>query len=359
MDNVEDKSTEKKHKIHFLPEISSYILSTMTPTNLTRYLHNKRDKQRVMKDIPLSKLFFLLERKQPLNAISHQVHLSETIELIRGTIPSDDIRQYRGVLLNIERAMIYFFLFHWTFRFFKDYEAAKTAFKGYSSFHYIFDTLWQLQFPWELIRPTAILQPFPLTRIQEIQKIILFQQKIAWYIAKRIERESTIKKTLENIEILSLNAVKTTGITGPIARASGAIPPLITPSSIPSRQSAQHFLKYAYSNDNNLWNALRVSYAELILALNRISHLLQEFTIKSLDTFDKPFNGEATSSFSTVLGESHLTVNISDNEVTYFNFIPSQMSNMTGFIKILSTCQISLRAFVLLFFDPEMQFILE
>ncbi|MHA2245180.1 MAG: hypothetical protein ACXADY_09435 [Candidatus Hodarchaeales archaeon] len=353
MDDVEVKSIEKTPVFSFIPEKFSHLLSTMTPSSLTKYLRRRRQKQILMTNIPLSKLFFLLERQQPLNTVSNQVHLSETIELIRGTIVSDDIRQYRGLLLNIERAMIYFYLFYWIFRFFENHNAARKSFEGYSSFLHIFESVWQLKFPWGLIRPAAILQSFPLSKIPEIRKIIVFQQKKAWQIAKCIERKTTIKTILKEVKILSLNNVKTTEITGPIARASGAIPSLIVPSSVPTRQSAQQFLKYAYATDNNLLNVLRVGYVELILALNQISQLLQVFPIKSLDTSMKPLNGEATSSFSTILGESHLTVNISDDQVVYFNFIPPQMSNMSGFTKILSTCPTSQKPIALLFFDPE------
>ncbi len=203
MDDVEVKTTEKTPSFHFIPEVFSHLLSTMTPSSLTKCLLRRRDKQRLMTDIPLSKLFFLLERQQPLNTISRQVQLSETIELIRGTIVSDDIRQYRGLLLNIERAMIYFYLFYWIFRFFENYNAARKSFEGYSSFLHIFESLWQLKFPWGLIRPEAILQSFPLSKIPEIRKIIVFQQTNAWQIGKCIERKTTIKAILKGVKILS------------------------------------------------------------------------------------------------------------------------------------------------------------
>ncbi len=353
MDSVEVKTTEKTPFTHFNPEIFSQLLTTITSNDLTQYLHNRRDQQRLMKDIPLSTLFFLVEREQPLNTISHQVHLSETIELISGIIVSDDIKQYRGLMLNIERTMIYFYLFYWIFRFFEEQKTAKMSFEGYYSFQRIFESLWQLRFPRGLIRPGAILQPLNPSRIPEIQRIIFFQQRNAWQIAKCIEKKLKIKKILIEQEILSSTEVKNTGITGPIARASGAIPALNSPDSIPTRQSAQLLLKYAYSNDNNLLSVLRVSYVELILALNRISQLLTSYQVRSINASKKPLNGETTVSFSTVLGESHLTVNISDDQVRYFNFIPPQMSNMAGFDKILSTCPVSLKPIVLLFFDPE------
>lgn len=358
MDNFETKTTEKPSLVHVTTEIFSDPLSTMTPSDLNDYLQIKREKQRLMKDISLSRLFFLLERQNGLNAISHQVHLSETIELIAGIIVSDDIRQYRGLLLNIERASIYFYLFYWVFRFLSEFKASRLALESYSSFWYFFEFLWELQFPWGLIRPGAISHPISHTQVPEIKKVILFQQKNAWKIAKSIERKTNIQNALKGVETLSLDMVKMTGITGPIARASGITPPLITPFSSPTRQSAQNFLKYTYATENNLLNVLRVGYTELILTLNRISQLLKGYSITSIDT-PKSSNGEATTSFSTTLGESHLTVNIFDDQVTYANFIPPQMINITGVIKNLSTCPISLQSVILLFFDPEIPISLE
>ncbi|MFX0207836.1 MAG: hypothetical protein ACFFDT_17745 [Candidatus Hodarchaeota archaeon] len=230
MNNVEIKTTGRINEFYFFPEIFSQLLSTMTTSDLTGYLSKRRSKQRLKTDISLSKLFFLLEREQPINAISNQVHLSETIELIRGTIVSDDIKQYRGLLLNIERAMIYFYLFYWIFRFLKERKTAEISFYCYSSFQHIFESLWQVRFPCGLIRPGSVVLPLNLSKIPEIQKIIIFQQKNAWLIAKCIERKLKIKNTLMELEILSLDDVKTSGITGPIARASGSIPLLISPA---------------------------------------------------------------------------------------------------------------------------------
>ncbi|MFX1286416.1 MAG: hypothetical protein ACFFB5_22465 [Promethearchaeota archaeon] len=359
MNTFEIEKTRKINKFHFFPEIFSQLLTTMTPSDLTKYLSKRRAREKLRTDMSLSKLFLLLEREHSINSISNQVHLSETIELIGGTLISEDIKHYRGLLLNIERTMIYFYLFYWILRFLREHKIAELSYTCYSSFQHIFESLWQVRYPCGLIRPNSIVLPFNLSKIPEIQKIIFFQQKNAWLIAKYIERKLKIKNTVKGLEILSLDNVKTSGITGPIARASGLVPSLISPTPILTRQSAQIYLKYAYAKDNNVLNVLRVGYVEMILALNRISQLLKDFPSKTLDTLIKPLNGEATSTFSTVLGESHLTVNISDNKVRYFNFIPPQMSNMTGFLKILSTCPITIKPIILLFFDPEIAFNLE
>ncbi|UCG02254.1 MAG: hypothetical protein JSW11_22015 [Candidatus Heimdallarchaeota archaeon] len=352
MDNIETETKEEQPPVHVTTELLPDLLSTMTPSDLNSYLQIKRQKQGLMRDIPLSKLFFLFERETTLNVISHQVHLSETIELIAGILVSEDIRQYRGLLLNMERTAIYFYLFYWIFRFLNNFKSSRLALESYSSFWFFFEFLWKLQFPWGLIRPGAIPHPIIHTQIPEIQKSINIQQKHAWKIAKSIEKKTTTKKTLKEVKNLTLDVVKKTGITGPFARASGTTPPSVGSSSFFKRKSAQDFLKYTYATENNLLNVLRVSYTELILSLDQISRLLKEYSIVYQETSNF-LNGEATTSFSTTLGESHLTLNILDNQVTYFNFIPPQMLNITGVVESLSTCPSSLQSVILLFFDPE------
>ncbi|MFX1518151.1 MAG: hypothetical protein ACFFC6_17785 [Promethearchaeota archaeon] len=347
------KIGEKPPLVHDTTELLfSDILSSITTIDLHKYLQTKRKKQRIIKDIPLSRLFFLLERENLLNAISHQVHLSETIELITGMIVSEDIRRYRGLLLNIERASIYFYLYYWIFRFLNNFKASKLALESYTSFWFLFERIWEMQFPWGLIRPGAIVYPITFTQIPEIQKIVITQQKTAWKIAKTIEKKTTMKSTLEGVKNLSLDVIKKTGITGPMARASGLISPFSTQSSFPIRQSAQNLQKFTYTTEYNLLNVLRVSYTELLLSLNQISQLLQEYFITPQGT-SNTLNGEITTTFTTTLGESHLTLNVLDDQVIYFNIIPPQMVNITGVMESLSTCPTSLQLVILLFFDPE------
>ncbi|MFX1505327.1 MAG: hypothetical protein ACFFDC_04340 [Promethearchaeota archaeon] len=358
MDKNEAKIAKKPPFVHTTTDIFSNLLSTVTTNDLGKYIRIKRDKQKIMKDIPLSRLFFLLERENLLNAISHQVHLSETIELIAGTIVSDDIRRFRGLLLNIERASIYFYTYYWIFRFLNNFKASRLALESYNSFWYIFELIWEKKYPLGLIRPETILHPITLTKIPEIRKIVIIQQKNAWKIANIIEKKTPLKNTLEEVENLSLNMIKKTGITGPMIRTLGTVTSQTIPSSFPTRHSAQMFLKYTYTTENNLLNVLRVSYTELILSLNQISHLFKGYSISPQGTLNS-LNGEATTSFTTTLGESHLTLDILDDQVRYFNFISPQMINMTGVVESLSMCPSSLQSIILLLFDPEFLLYLE
>ncbi|MFW9905648.1 MAG: hypothetical protein ACFFFH_15045 [Candidatus Thorarchaeota archaeon] len=357
MDDIETGTIKKSEYIHLTNELFSDLLSTMTPNDLSNYLQIKRQKLGIMRNIPLSKLFFLFERENTLNVISHQVHLSETVELIAGTIVSEDIRQYRGFLLNIERASIYFYLFYWIFRLLNNFKVSKGALESYNSFWYFYEFLWNIQFPWGLIRPGSISHPISPPQVSVIHKIIRLQQKQAWKIAKSIEGETRLKNSLTEVSF-SIDKLIKTGITGPISQSSGKIPPLIVPSSYLKRQSAQNFLKFTYTTENNLLNVLRVMYTELILSLDQISQMLKNYSITPQET-SRSLNGEATTSFLTTLGESHLSLNILDNQVVYFNFIPPQMMNITGVIESLSICPRFLKSIILLIFDPEFLLFIE
>ncbi|UCE14872.1 MAG: hypothetical protein JSV04_06735 [Candidatus Heimdallarchaeota archaeon] len=356
MDSIEGNKTRRLPSIHFIPEITPSDSIKLIPSNIREYLQKKREQQVIMTDISVSELIFLLERESPLNAISHQIHLSETIELITGTLVSDKIYRFRGLMLNFERAMIYFYLFHRIFELLKEFQMAKAALRGYSSFQRIFETLWDLKFPYGLIRPADITQPLLENKIPKIRHIFQYQVKIGWKIAKHIEKKIEINDALKKFDLFSPDDVKSIGLSGPIAQASGVLPVLNPITSTYPRKSAQHFIQYAQTSESNLWGSLRVGYVELILALNRTSLLLQAYPVSSQTISQETLNGEVTSSFLTTLGNSHLTINLSNGTVKYFNYISVQMANMAGITKLLSICPNELKSIILLFYNPEIQF---
>lgn len=357
MDSSEGDVSKKNSSIHFIPKISSHSNKVFIPSNLTEYLRLKREKQRLRTDVTLSELFSSLETEQSLNIISRQIHLSETIELIMGILVTSDMTQYRGLLLNFERVMIYFYLFHRIFQLLKEFQMAKAALRGYSSFQRIFETLWELKVPYGVIRPAAITQPLLEGKIPKIRHIFQDQEKISRRISKHIERKIKIKDTLKKFDLLSPDDTKSIGLTGPIARASGVLPVLNPITSTYPRKSAQDFIQYTHTSESNLWASLRVGYVELILALNRISLLLKAYPASVETISQETVNGEITSSFLTTLGNSYLTINISDGTVKYFNYIPDQMTNMVGITKLLSMCPDELKSIILLLYNPEIQFL--
>ncbi|MFX0182452.1 MAG: hypothetical protein ACFE95_05140 [Candidatus Hodarchaeota archaeon] len=350
-DNNSIKPTTQSMKIHYIPQLSQDT-SLIIPTNIIEFLQRKYKKQQHMTNIQISRLFYLFERERPLLSITRQIHLSETLELLTGTIIPENIREYRGLLLNFERSMTYFYIFYKFFNFFGDSEAARIAYTGYFSFLNIWETLWQFRFPWGIIRTGDVLKPIHPSVIPEIQKLIHSLQKIAQSIAKTIEKKSDMRNKLRSLETLNTEEAVTSGITGPIARTLGIIPSKSSEFSDSVRKSAKSFIQNAYTNEGNLWSIFRVCYAELILSLERTLRLLKPYSPKSQKKLKDVISGEATSTFATVLGQTYLTVDISDNLVTYFNYIPPEMVNMAGITKILAKCPESHNFIVFLFLDP-------
>jgi Ni,Fe-hydrogenase III large subunit len=350
-DNNSIDQTVQSMRIHYIPQISQDS-SLITPVNITEYLQRKHKKQKFMTNIPISRLFYLLERERPLISITRQIHLSETIELITGIFIPENIREYRGLLLNLERSTTYFYIFHKFFYFLGHFELAKIAYTGYFSFQRILETLWQFRFPWGIIRTGGVLKSIYPTVIPEIQKLIRSQQKCAWKIAKFIEKNSEMKKKLISLETLNIEEAIKLGITGPIARSLGVIPSSNAIKSDLTRKSAISLIQNTYTNDGNIWAVFRVCCTELILSLGRALQLLKPYSLKSQKELKNSIDGEATTSFTTALGQTHLTVSISNDQASYFNYIPPEMVNMAGITRILTNFLNSHNFFIFLFFDP-------
>ncbi len=346
------KSSKNVLELYYIPKASSKTEHLFIPVNYNDYLSKRRQKMELLKNIEISKLFSIIERENPLLSISYQIHLSEVLELIDGMIVTKDIRSYRGLLLNLERVQTLFFIFYRIFLFFDYKQDASISYNGYVNVQRIFDELWQFHYPWGLIRPGTVLHPLPSTLLPKIQRIIQFQQKSGERISKIIERNKLIVNTLKEVDLFTKEEAKTLGITGPILRSLGFIHPNDKKNPSIIRYSAHNYLQHSFSTENNLWNLLRVCYVDLLLALNRSSQLLKPFTIQTENVSKNPLNGEFTSSFPTTLGEMHLTIDVSDDVVTYFNIIPPEMINMIGITRILSKTPNHLHPLILLFFDP-------
>lgn len=320
--------------------------------DLNEILKIKNHKQTIMTNNSLSNLFLLLERGDSLTSISRQVALSEVIELISGSIVSDNIWRYRGLLLNIERAMTYFYLFDKIFQYFGDLNYSQLAYECFEDFQQIFEIAWEIRFPWGFIRPGAMLEPIEIHNIPKIKKILLSQEINAYSIAKRIEKSAKLRKNLQEVKMLENNGMRKSGITGPINRTLGILPNPIHVSTETVRKSSEYFIQYAYTKKSNLWNLLRVSYAELILALNRIFKLLKPFSAEKKDLTKKEIFGDFITTFQTVFGEGYLSVSISYSKVSYFNYIPPQIVNRMGIEQLIEKCPRSLCPLIILYYQP-------
>jgi Ni,Fe-hydrogenase III large subunit len=332
--------------------VSSKPEHPFIPVNFNDYLSKRNQLMELLKNQPISKLFSIIERENPFLSISHQIHLSEVLELINGTIVSDDIRSYRGLLLNLERVLTLFFIFFKVFLFFEYKREASISYNGYVNVQTIFNELWQFHYPWGLIRPGKVLHSLPSTILPKIQRIIQFQLKSTERISKTIESNKQIVRTLREVKLLTREEAETLGITGPILRSLGLVYPNNKKDPSFLRSSANNYLQYAFTSESDLWNLLRVCYAELLLAINRSSQLLKPFSIQTEVAPITALNGELSSSFPTTMGQMHLTIDISDDIVTYINNIPPEMVNMVGITKILSKTPCHIHPLILLFFDP-------
>ncbi|MHA2305139.1 MAG: hypothetical protein ACXACU_07070 [Candidatus Hodarchaeales archaeon] len=321
--------------------------------DLIGYIKNKQDIQSSMTNISIQNLFLLLERGDPFTTISRQILLAESIELISGIVIPRDILEYRGFLLNIERAMTYFYLFHKIFHYYEDSHYSQLLINSFIALQHIFEIVWEFRFPWGIIRPAAMLKPISSKSIPKIKKILINQKKIAYKIARKIQRSSVLKSQLNPIKTLSKDDIRKTGLTGSIGKTIGILPRFKTRTPNNGRTSAQYLSQYAYTDDNSLWNLLRINYVELILALNRSVILLKPFDIKTIYPDDQKINGEITQSFQTVLGDIYLTINISNNKVNYYNYISPLLINKFGMEEMLKGCPISLSPLILLFYHPE------
>ncbi len=162
----------------------------------------------------------------------------------------------------------------------------------------------------------------------------------------------TRNRTLELIKTLEKEEIRKTGITGPINRTLGILPRSNPISTINLRKSSAHFIQYAYTSNNNLWNLLRVSYVELILSLNRISKFLKPYPVMKGNISKERLDGDNTCSFQTVLGEGHFTLNISQGKVSYFNYIPPQIVNSQGIETLVNKTSVSFHPLLSLFHQP-------
>lgn len=327
--------------------------------DLSSFIKSKQDKQSSMTNISIQNLFLLLERGDPFTTISRQMLLAESIELISGMVIPRDFLEYRGFLLNIEQAMTFFYLFHKIFHFYEDSSHSQLSLNSFAALQYIFEVAWELRFPWGIIRPAGMLKPILSENIPKIRKILVNQEKNAYTIAKKLENSLILKTQLDPIKTPTKDDFRITGLTGSFKRTLGIIPSFWPRNSNNGRKSAQYFIQYAYTDNNTLWNLLRITYTELILALNRSLKLLKPFSIKSDYPNDQKVEGEITQSFQTTLGEIHLTINIVNDKVKYFNYIPSQLTNKLGIEKMLKKCPSSLSPLILYFYHPEYSEFLE
>ena len=299
---------------------------------------------------PYMDLFPILEQKSYLMSLSIQVHLSEALEHLAGIRLSQTILKFRGILLNLERVMNELYLLHCLSYFINDRRLNEKTYSSYSEVSSILEKYWNSPTPRGIIRPGGVKKP--VTPI-DTNNVVGFCNRLTVSFQKLIKRieKNKVYREYSLIKIPTRDLLKEWGISGPLARTANLLPYGI---QLQSRQdSSTKFLQYAYDNKNTLQSLLKVTYSELFLSLNKIISLLSNGYKSEEINFPNIINGEITSTISFPLGEAHLTLRVSENNILYFNYLFPHINNLFGFQKMLENYEEEYKPIFLLFFNPE------
>ncbi len=313
--------------------------------------HNKINLQ--MQNTSISKVFDILEVKQPLFALSRQIMLSSSIEKITGTFISDKMQIYRGFLLTWEKILILFYLFEKIAKIEGLNGVRNSASQGIISNQDTFEDLWGERFPIAVVRPGLANKTLDYNSPLKIQNMINSQRRLSKKIIKGIRGSSNLRNRLKNIVILSKAEILTTGLTGPIARASNINPPIISLTSNSSQKDFLFYQQYAYASSPSPLALLEICFTELQLAIERLSFLAHylhgHIEVNSI----RETQGHFTCLFPVCFGVNYLTIELEGNQVKYINFIPFELGNLYGITELISKNSKKIHLFLLLFLNPE------
>jgi len=234
---------------------------------------------------------------------------------------------------------------------FKDGRLIKETYSGYGQILSIFEEYMNYIFPWSLIRPNYIYRPKNDFYPETIQRRLKALSKLYLRIVGFVESNKKIV-SLEKIDIPSKEEMKTLNITGPFARATGLLPYDTESSDIINQSSTKH-LQFAFNNETNIMSVLRTSYSEIYLSINKSLKLIPAMTVDKTNDIEIDISGETNFTMTYPLGQAHLTINLKDNKVNYFNFVPVQQSNLYGFQKLVSQVKHPFSSLIKLFYFPE------
>ncbi len=298
-----------------------------------------------------------LEQEQPLFALSRQIFFAEAIEKLTGQFVSKKMIQYRGFLLNWEKVFAIFRLLVTISNLFSISKLSKTANQGFTSVQNTFEDLWGSQLPIEVMRPGIALKQIDHTSIFNVIKAINIQRKLAKTTMSLIENSKILKNALHTIEFLSNTELTSCGLSGPIARASGVITPIIDLPHSKVQRSSYFFTQFAYGKSPSPLRIMEICSRELILALERMVYLYPKFQGRVKESKSLPENsGQLSASFPTTFGVNHITINLKDENVKYVNFIPFEFGNINGISKIIDMNSVALTPYFLAFLNPVIRF---
>ena len=313
-------------------------------------IHHKLQNQ------PYVNVISILETDQPLVALSRQIFLSETIEKLTGQFISEKMVKYRGFLLNWEKVLSIFSILFNISKVFSISKLSSNTYRGFTSVQDTFEDLWGSRFPINVMRPGIALKQLDHTTIPKVMRSINVQRKLAKKVSNSIESSDILKTGLKDMAYLSNSELVKKRLTGPIARASGVISPLIDLPIGKNQKTSYFYTQFAYGKTPSPLRFMEICYRELILALERMVILLPKFQ-GTLGESTLPENsGQLSTSYPITFGVNHLTIELEGSRTKYVNFIPFEVGNVEGISQLLVKNSETLTSYILSFLNPEISF---
>ncbi|MHA2106213.1 MAG: hypothetical protein ACW99R_00710 [Candidatus Hodarchaeales archaeon] len=305
---------------------------------------------------PYVDVISILEKDQPLAALSRQIFLTEVIEKLTGQFIPKKMVLYRGYLLNWEKVFMIFSFFSNIAQIFSISDLHKTANRGFTSVQDTFENLWGSRFPINVMRPGIALKILDHNSIPIAIRSINIQRQVAKKILKIIEKSNTLSKSLHNLKFLSNSELGNTSLAGPIARASGIINPLIDLPTSKMQKTSLFYSQFAYGKAPSPLRFMEICYRELSLALERMTFLLPKFQGRLKDSTLPENSGQHSASYPITFGVNHLTIELSGDKAKYVNFIPFEYGNIEGISLLITINSDALTPYLLSYLNPELSF---
>jgi hypothetical protein len=334
----------------------SELVTATLKGNPKDYLAQLKSLNGQLQNQPYVNVISMLEKDQPLAALSRQIFLTEAIEKLTGQFIREKIVLYRGYLLNWEKILMIFSFFSNISKIFSISDLEKIASQGFTSVQDTFEDLWGTRYPTNAIRPGVALKTLDHNSIPKLIRSINLQKKLAKRILKIIEKSTLLSESLRELKFLSNSELGNTSLAGPIARASGLINPLIDLPTNKMQKSSLYYSQFAYGKTPSPLRFMEICYRELILALERKTYLLPKFQGRLEDSTLPENSGQHSASYPITFGVNHLTIELEGDKAKYVNFIPFELGNIEGISRLLTINSDVLTPYLLAFLNPEISF---
>jgi len=343
------------NSITVMPSSYENLVKGAISQNYDKFWNQPNKRNLTLQNKSLEETYSILDNDQQLINISRQIHLSESLETLSGIFISEKMRMFRGFLLNLEKASLFFYLFKKIANIYNIENLLEASSIGLDTNQHTFAQLMGDSFPREMIRPGLIRGEIRENSIPKTLRILKDQQKLVTTIRKMVRKSKTLNQSLENYSNLSKTEILKSGLTGPFARSVNIVTPLIKLSTSFNRFSSSQYSQFVTSQTSNPNGILEICNVEIKLALERMVQLLPKICGKISLSGSQLKNGSFSSSFAFNLGINHLTVEIEEGRTRYLKFVPFETSNLLGISKLMAINPPSLNRFILLFLNPEIE----